>query len=60
MQATPSSSTPKNRLTASIQAPARGSKAPADTPTRIKGTLMPTAIANSALPPMMTSRDWLI
>ncbi len=53
-------STPKQRLTASIHTPARGSNAPADTPTSSSGTLMPTAIANSALPPMMTSRVWLM
>ena len=56
--ATASISTPKKRLTDSIQAPARGSSEPAEIPTNIKGMLMPTAMENSALPPITTSRLW--
>jgi hypothetical protein len=58
--ATASSITPKACFTCAIQAPARGSSAPADSPSSSSGTLMPTAIANSALPPSTTSRVWLM
>ena len=58
-RATPSSSTPNTRLTPSIQAPARGSSAPAEAPTSSSGTLMPAASENSAVPPSQTSRVWL-
>ncbi len=57
--ATASSSTPKNCFTPSIQGPAFGSSAPAEAPTSSSGTLIPTASANSALPPSITSRVWL-
>ena len=38
-------STPKKRLTPSIQAPARGSRVPADTPTSSSGRTSPAARA---------------
>ncbi len=43
--------TPKKYFTAFIQPPARGSRAPADTPTSSSGTPMPSASTNSATPP---------
>ena len=58
--ATASSITPKKVLTPSIQAPARGSSDPADTPTSSSGTLMPMARLNSARPPITTSLVWLM
>ena len=57
--ATPSSSTPNAALTSTIQAPARGSSAPAEAPISSSGTLMPAASENSAVPPSQTSRVWL-
>ena len=50
---------PNPRLTSSIQAPARGSSAPADAPINSSGTLMPAAREKSAVPPSQTSRVWL-
>ena len=58
--ATPKSTMPKTFLTCSIQVPARGSRLPADSPTSSSGTLMPMAIANSAVPPITTSLVWLM
>jgi len=42
---------PNSALTASIQAPARGTNLPADTPNRINGTPIPMARENNAAPP---------
>ena len=50
-----SSSMPKRRLTDSIHAPVRGSRAPAEPPTASSGTPMPQASANRAEPPSSTS-----
>ncbi len=56
--ATPRSITPKKALTAFIQPPALGSRAPPATPTASRGMPMPSAMANSAEPPSHTSRVW--
>ena len=48
--ASPSNITPNKFLTVCIQAPARGSNVPADSPTASSGTPMPRAMANRALP----------
>jgi hypothetical protein len=53
--ATARSSTPKNRRTPDIHAPARGSSAPSDTPMMTSGTPMPSAMTKSAAPPSATS-----
>ena len=51
---------PKNCLTPSIQAPARGMSFPAEAPIKSKGTPIPQAIANKAPPPKKTSPVWEI
>ena len=58
--ATASKATPKKRLTASIQPPARGSKAPAERPISNSGMPMPMASENSDTPPSTTSLVWLM
>ena len=54
-QAVPSSKTPKNFLTPSIQAPVLGISLPAEAPMRSNGTPIPQAMENSAAPPSTTS-----
>ena len=58
--ATASSNTPKQRLTPSIQTPARGSSVPAPTPTMTRGTPKPSAIANKAAAPNAMLPVWAI
>ena len=58
--ATPSSRTPKKRLTDSIQGPAFGKNAPADAPKIKSGMPIPSAMENRAAAPNTTSRVWLI
>ena len=58
--ATPSRSSPNNTLMCTIQAPARGSRLPAERPVSSSGTLMPMAMANNAVPPSTTSPVWLM
>ncbi|OIQ84114.1 hypothetical protein GALL_340580 [mine drainage metagenome] len=55
-----SMSTPKKLRTAFIQAPALGSKAPAEAPISSSGTPMPMESANRAIPPNSTSWVWPI
>ena len=58
--ATPIKTTPKNRLTVSIQGPAFGNSVPAEAPTTSSGTPMPSASENKAAPPNTVSPDLLM
>ena len=58
--ATPSSSIPNSFFTPSIQAPTRGSRLPAESPSSSSGTPIPRAIENNAAPPSSMSRVWLM
>jgi hypothetical protein len=56
--ATPSSITPKARLTPSIHGPGLGRALRASTPTTISGAPMPRAMVNRAAPPSTALPVW--